>query len=474
MMFVRGRVTTRRVVAALASGLLAAATVTVGATPASAAPAQDADPQPGGAVATLDGLKIYDQALVREDGETTETGAGLFEMSVAGGGSLQTYCIDMHNPTQEQARYQEVPWKTSSLHDNPDASKIRWILQHSYPQVNDLAALAKASGARQLTPQTAAAGTQVAIWRYSDGADVSAADPNAEKLADHLHEAARDAGEPKASLTLEPPAVSGEPGQRLGPVTVRTGAQTAGVSPAPDAAARGVRIVDAEGEEITSASDGTQLWFDVPEDAPDAATSVTVEAVTPVPVGRTLTGIGEHATSQTQILAGSSDATVTATATATWAADGAVPAVSAQKNCAAGGLDLTVANQGDAPFTFTVGEAEHTVDAGSTDTITVPVQEDQAYRITVAGPNGLSHTFAGVLDCATVSSGTGDDEGPSVQTAPVTVGGSTGSVNLAETGSDSNTPLLVGIGMSLLALGGGAVWMVRSHRGTERRTAGDQ
>ncbi|MDK1474452.1 TQXA domain-containing protein [Streptomyces sp. 549] len=476
MILIRGRATTRRVAAALASGLLAAAAMAVGAAPASAGPSTGAGPQPGGALATLDGLRIYDQAIIREGGETTETGAGLFEMSVAGGGSLQSYCIDMHNPTQEQARYQEVPWKTSSLHDNPDAGKIRWILQHSYPQVNDLAALAKASGARHLTPQTAAAGTQVAIWRYSDGADVSAADPNAEKLADHLHEAARDTAEPKASLTLDPPAVSGQPGGRLGPVTVRTGARSAGLTPAPDAAARGVRVVDADGEPVTSVRNGTQVWFDVPEDTPDGSTSVTVETVTPVPVGRAFTGIGENATSQTQILAGSSDATVTATATANWAASGPVPAVSAQKNCAAQGLDLTVANQGDEPFTFTIGEDDHTVAAGETGTVTVPVGEDQAYRITVEGPGGYQQTFAGVLDCATVSTGTGDaeGEGPSVQTAPVTVGGNTGPVNLAETGGGSDAPLLIGVAVGLLVLGAGAVYMVRSNRGGEPQAASDQ
>ena len=36
--------------------------------------------------------------------------AGLFEMSVDGGGTLQTYCVDIYNPTQRDAKYHETPW----------------------------------------------------------------------------------------------------------------------------------------------------------------------------------------------------------------------------------------------------------------------------------------------------------------------------------------------------------------------------
>ena len=73
------------------------------------------------------------------------------------------------NPTQRDAKYQETAWSGTSLGTNKDAGKIRWILQNSYPQVNDLAALAAKAGVQGgLTEQDAAAGTQVAIWRYSD------------------------------------------------------------------------------------------------------------------------------------------------------------------------------------------------------------------------------------------------------------------------------------------------------------------
>jgi TQXA domain-containing protein/LPXTG-motif cell wall-anchored protein len=72
---------------------------------AGAAAADDGVQHQGGAVATLDGLKTFDRAVLHADGKNREIAAGLFEMTVDGGGRLKTYCIDIHNPTQDQAKY---------------------------------------------------------------------------------------------------------------------------------------------------------------------------------------------------------------------------------------------------------------------------------------------------------------------------------------------------------------------------------
>ncbi|WP_337463069.1 thioester domain-containing protein [Streptomyces sp. AA1529] len=150
-----------------AAGQAAAAPATAGAG-AGGAFADGGPEQRSGAVATLDGLRTHGRAVVAADGERQTVGAGLFEMSVDGGGTLQTYGLDVLNPTQEQSRYAEGEWKTSSLSGNRNAGKIRWTVEHSYPRRNDLQALAKSAGAKRLTPQTAAAGTQVAIWRLAE------------------------------------------------------------------------------------------------------------------------------------------------------------------------------------------------------------------------------------------------------------------------------------------------------------------
>ncbi|WP_411079113.1 Cys-Gln thioester bond-forming surface protein [Streptomyces sp. cmx-18-6] len=471
----RGRSVLRPLAALLLSGLVTAATL---AGVGTAAAADESGRHQGGAAAVLDGLKTFDTAVLRMPGEngasdrTQELPAGLFEMTVDGGGKLKTYCVDLHNPTQDQAKYLEIPWAETSLGANRNAGKIRWILQHSYPQVDDLAALAEAAGTGPLTERTAAAGTQVAIWRYSDDADVTASDKQAEKLADWLHKRARNAAEPRASITLEPAAVSGRAGERLGPVTVRTGAGQVSVSPPVDAAASGITVTDKNGKPVTAAVDGARLYFSVPKDTADGSAQLTVQSATSVPVGRAFAGVTR---SQTQILAGSSESTVSARATATWAETGAAPALTARKNCAAGGVDITAANKGDEPFTFELSGVEHTIAAGTTRTVTIPVAEDQAYDFTITGPGGFRKNFAGVLDCATSGSVTTPDEDRQAdesdeldtqsarQTTPASTGTTTSGLegDLAATGGSSATAMIGTLAIGLLVVGGGAVFLLR-------------
>ncbi|WP_330290934.1 TQXA domain-containing protein [Streptomyces sp. NBC_00576] len=451
----RGRAAAARLAAAtMVSGLaVTGALVTAGNAVADGTPQQQ-----GGATATIGGLKTYGAAVVHGADGDEQVSAGLFEMSVDNGGMLQTYGVDLYNPTQKDAKYQETSWSGTSLGADKDAGRIRWILQNSYPQVNDLAALAGRAGAAGLTEQDAAAGTQVAIWRYSDGADVDAVDPRAEKLADYLEKNARSVAEPEASLTLDPPAVSGHPGERLGPVTVHTGADSVTVIPPADAATSGVRVVDQDGKAVTSVVDGGQVFFEVPEDALDGSAALSVQASTSVPVGRAFTS---DSRSQTQILAGSSESTVSATATANWAATGPVPALSAQKNCAKDGVDITAANKGDEAFTFQLMGFEHTIEAGASRTVTIPLQEDQPYDLTILGPNRFEQRFTGVLDCETQGSASGDAVQTLSEPSPALAGGTpAGGVNLAETGSSSATPMIAGIAIVLLVIGGGVVLLV--------------
>ncbi|WP_351234319.1 Cys-Gln thioester bond-forming surface protein [Streptomyces sp. NPDC002133] len=454
----RGRGAARTVAAALVSGLFAAGSIAA----AVPAVADEAPQHTGGASATLDGLTTFDRAVLHDDGLEHELPAGLFEMTVDGGGKLKTYCIDIHNPTQEQAKYLETPWDQTSLGANKNAGKIRWILQHSYPQVDDLMGLADKADTGPLTERTAAAGTQVAIWRYSDGAEVEALDPAAEKLADWLEKEARNVEEPRASLSLEPNAVSGKAGGRLGPVTVRTDADRVTVTPPADAAASGIQVTGKDGKPATSAVDGSELYFDIPSGTADGSASLTVQATTSVPVGRAFAGVTK---SQTQILAGSSQSTVSATATATWAKTGPIPALSAEKNCAAGGIDVTATNKGDEAFTFELMGFKHSIAAGESRTVTVPVPEDQAYDFTITGPGGFSKNFKGVLDCKTTGSAGSSPDQPSSQPSPASAGGTSGGdENLAATGASNATPVIAGIAIALVVIGGAAVLLVRKKK----------
>ncbi|MEW2044646.1 TQXA domain-containing protein [Streptomyces sp. NPDC005476] len=454
--FTRGRGAVRLAAATLLSGFVAAGVLAGAGT----AVATEVTQSQGGATATIGGLKTYGAAVIHADSGDQEVSAGLFEMSVEGGGTLQTYCVDLYNPTQKDARYQETPWSGTSLGANRNAGRISWILQNSYPQVNNLASLADRAGIDGgLTEQDAAAGTQVAIWRYSDGADVDAVDPQAERLADYLQKAARTAAEPEASLTLETPAVSGHPGELLGPVTVHTNASDVTVTPPLDGATSGVRIVGKDGKAVTSATDGSQLFFDVPATAADGSAELTVQASTTVPVGRAFTS---ESRSQTQILAGSSESTVSAKADATWAVQGAVPALSAAKNCAKSGVDITAANRGDQVFTFELMGTAYAMPAGASRTVTIPLQEDQAYDFTINSPQGVQSRFTGVLDCETQSDEAADLTTQTLsEPSPATVGGtSVADTDLAATGGTSATPLIAGTAIGLVVIGGAALLIV--------------
>ncbi|MFF0447529.1 Cys-Gln thioester bond-forming surface protein [Streptomyces sp. NPDC004609] len=463
----RSRSTVRRIAAAVAvTGLVATGSL-MGA---GAAAAADGPQHQGGAVATLDGLKTFDGSKIYWKGEEEPQtmNAGVFEMTVDGGGKLKTYCIDIYNPTVDDAKYQETPWEQTSLNSNENAGRILWILKNSYPEVDDLTALAAKAGTGPLTEKTAAAGTQVAIWRFSDDVKVTADDENAEKLATYLEKNAAKLQEPKASLTLDPNAVSGKPGSRLGPVTVQTNASSASLALSADAIAGGVKLVDEAGKPVTSGANGSKVFFDVPAGAADGTATLTAQATTSVPVGRAFApAVGK---SQTMILAGSSESTVTANATASWAKTGPIPAVTAEKNCAKGGVDVTASNKGDEPFTFKLAGSEHTIPAGGSKTVFVPVAEDQAYEITINGPDGFKETFKGVLDCKTSPPSDPEPENPS-EPSPASAGGTStststsgGGGDLAATGSSNSTPLIAGIAIALVAVGGGAVFVLRKKK----------
>ncbi|RKN04843.1 thioester domain-containing protein [Streptomyces radicis] len=455
------RVAPRLAATAVATGLLATGAIAAGG-------AAIADEQPGsGATATLDNLAIADTVDVTlPNGREQSIQGGLFRLTADDGGILQTYCIDFNTPAQNGTAYRETGWDSSTLHNNPEAGRIHWILQNSYPVVNDLSALAASADAGELSDEQAAAGTQAAIWHLSDGVDAVPENENAAKLTEWLLESAEDVPEPNASLELTPSQVSGQPGQIIGPVTVNTTAESVFVTPDVAAAEQGVTIVDANGEIITedqAVSNGGELYFSVPADAEPGTAALTATASSQVPVGRAFTGVDTR--TQTMILAGSSASSVTAGASVNWAGEGNPSvAVTAEQSCADGGVSVTVDNTGDVPFEFElVGETVE-VAPGSSESVLVPVDEDQAYEIEIAHPQEGEEpwVFTGVLDCSPA------DE-PGNEPAPATTGGGEAddSPDLAETGSDSGNPAMIaGIAVLLLVVGAAAVFFIRRRSAT--------
>ncbi|WP_395294076.1 Cys-Gln thioester bond-forming surface protein [Kitasatospora hibisci] len=436
---------------------------------------------------------------------------GLFTLKTPNG-EIKTYCIDIDHPVDitSGVEYQESDWKSSSLGGKGKAeaaAKIRWILENSYPQVKaeDLPKLAKAAGVQgELTKEDAAAGTQAAIWKFSDGKNAIPTDPQAKQLRDYLVSDANKgiAAEPKPSLSLTPDSVSGKPGNKLGPFTINSSANEVKLAVSGDAADK-VKLVDKDGKPVTGltgpVAKDTQLFLDVPAGTPDGAATVKASAETVVPSGRVFLSKGytpaKH--SQTMILAGSTKLSVADAAKAVWKqGKGAQVDSISQVECDNNGVRVSVANGGDEPASVTVKPGKTlTVQPGKVESVLVPVAEDTAYDITVTGPNGFTKEFKGILDCK-VTSGTTPTGTPSpsksasatpaptgtpsttpsasatttaAHPAPATTTPA-GTTGLAQTGGNDATPIIAAVAGGLVVAGGAAVFVLR-RRGRHSGTA---
>ena len=183
-----------------------------------------------------------------------------------------------------------------------------------------------------------------------------------------------------------------------------------------------------------------------------------------MPLGLAFTGLKTK--TQTKILAGFTGASLTASATGKWVApdtDEPLPTVTAKEDCVAGGVAVTVANNGTQPYIFELDGQTEEIAPQQEATIVVPVDNKQAYEIVVYDEDGSTELerFEGVLDCENAPPTEG--EGPETPDEPnvPTPDGDTEEPDLADTGSASNVGLITGIAIALLVLGGGAVFFLR-------------
>ena len=433
----------------LATGLAAAGTVAI----ASAAPSNG-----GGEVATLGNFINYGRVAISGPQGNEQVDGGTVALNF-GGQSVSVYCIDLYHDTQNGVQYTETDWNKSTLSGNPNAGKIQWILNNSYPDLT-VSQLETETGISGLNANSAAAGTQAAIWHYSDNVTATPANGTAEELTTWLESHATTAAEPTPSLQLSPASVAGKSGEKIGPVTVTTSANSVNLQLT---APSGVTVVDSKGQSATTASNGEQLFFDVPAGAAAGSAQLTASTTTTVPVGRAFAAI--DGTSQTMILAGTAPVSVSAVASAQWAPQGVIPAANATASCTKGGVEVTLTNAGDQPWTTTVGGQSVTVQGGATTTVLVKVAEGAAYDITVTGPNGFSKEFKGALECKPTKPGSPSASASATPAASTSASSSASPVagggNLASTGSSSATPVIGGVGAALVLIGGGTVFFLR-------------
>lgn len=381
-----------------------------------------------GAPATLTGLAPGEFGSIKIGADNNPTTGGLIQLAT-GAGTLDTYCINVHNETAESAKYQETDWSalSSDQYSSPTASankgKILWILQNSFPNVSDLGVLAHEAGVGAFSKGQAAAATQAAIWQLSDGVAAEPVDGDAKKLTDYLIKSAVGDVTELNSLALAPTSVSGVAGALLGPVKVSSTSTSVDVSVDAASAGAGVVITDSKGK-VLSGKDGKllspaktndTLFVKAPAGSAAGTATLSASASAVVKLGRVFVSADINVTkthSQTLILAGSSPVTVKAGATASWTAAGPTPTAGAS-----------------APA------ASHSASASATPSGTPTATPSQA-----ATPV------------------------PSSSSSPATTGG------LAFTGGGGQTPLLAGIAGALVLIGGGAVFAMR-RRGRHGRTA---
>ncbi|WP_434056433.1 VaFE repeat-containing surface-anchored protein [Georgenia sunbinii] len=211
---------------------------------------------------------------------------------------------------------------------------VGWIVMQSYPQVT-VAELAARSGIAGLTAQEAIAGTQAAIWSFTDSAPAaagytyrgivtdwetdttSAPAQRVGALVDYLTGAAN-----VGLSEVEGPAISAEPAQhngvagtRVGPIRFVATEPTVVVD-----ASTTYPLVDADGVpvDVDRVPTGTDLFLDVPAGAPAGAATLTASIVGPQRTGMLVTNTDPR--SQTLMIARSDQARVSTTAAVDWAA----------------------------------------------------------------------------------------------------------------------------------------------------------
>lgn len=257
---------------------------------------------------------------VRIAGQRTWT--SLFGIKLENGDTIETYCVELDVESWDGARLVESPWSDypdQSERFNADPDKVLWILHHSYPSVA-LDALSDELGV-ELSKREAIAGTQAAIWHFSNGANLDK-DGNSEHvraLYDYLTGASNTGvqEQPAVSLSISPAAVENVAGDKpAGPFTVDTTASEVELTvDGPD----GVQIVDEVGEPLSDIADGTKFWLSPPADGKDGTATVKAQAQAEVQAGRLFVGVqNRERPTQTLIVAANTETAAKAQVRASW------------------------------------------------------------------------------------------------------------------------------------------------------------
>lgn len=259
-----------------------------------------------------------------------------------GGKELLTYCIQATVNLDTTQVYDEMDWSSQGVATHIDArhlQAIKWILNNSFPALTSaqLAANAKIKGG--VTDVEAVAGTQAAIWSFSDAAghtqlDTATQDgddPAVTLIYSYLVSAAKthmdDPGQPQTSLDLIPlQSGKAKPGDKVGyKVTSSDTTDAFKVDLAGNPS--GAKLVGADGKPLPANAtfkNGDTVYVQLPSAPSQGTVTLTASGtVSDIEAGRVFVkepSVTAPGPSQNLILAQSQNAPVSATTSIAWKA----------------------------------------------------------------------------------------------------------------------------------------------------------
>ncbi|HEX2145803.1 MAG TPA: Cys-Gln thioester bond-forming surface protein [Glycomyces sp.] len=219
--------------------------------------------------------------------------ASLISLDLGDGDYRTVYCIQLEVGLEEQFLHEERQWGDVPVEDLP---KVLGVLVNGYNGTN-AAELIEAAGVTGeelggfTAEQIAYAGTQSAVWSLTDKWTLKADSTEGDVLVDtavtaihtYLVEESEPVDEPdfEPSFEVDRSAAKTEEAT-VGPFTVATNLDAVTFSQP-----EGATIVDENGEELTSFTDGQSFYVKFDEAKTDSVTIVTDKVTWTTPAGRT-------------------------------------------------------------------------------------------------------------------------------------------------------------------------------------------
>jgi Thioester domain len=284
-------------------------------------------------VTGIRGVTVGVSVVDSHGGSGVEWPVGLITLKI-GDKVVTAYCIN-NGIMINSALHKETTWDSAHV---PDLDHIHWALLHGWPTVS-ADKLLEAAGATRPDGISDArlgvllyTGTQAAVWHFSNpdnfqlGAHTALGNvPSATEYAvivavhDYLT-GSKNTGKPEpVTLKIDPATATGQVGTKVGPYTVHSG-----VGPI-DLTATGGKLVDENGNPVTSLGDGGKFWV-TSETVGDA--TIDAKGSAQVGIGRVFEAADPNINpnaSQRLILAGFAGEPVEAQAKATFTPKPALP-----------------------------------------------------------------------------------------------------------------------------------------------------